>query len=463
MMLAGLRAVFGESFWAPNLAITLLALAAVFLVYLTIANLSDRPTALAVVITLSASFMFYSNAQRILTDVPFTAIFFAILYCTGRSAGGSKWWIAAIAVLTAVGLLVRVPGILLIGPLGLGLLVQRRRTAGSGRLRFSGAVLLAVTGLVAAGLLATARSAADRDPEYVTVSLNRMAGGPARILSNLGGSFAKSPQVIAKLFTGQQGFWPAGVIIIFLILVGLVVVWRSGQRYVSLTATLPVLAYALLGPNMFAARYFIPLLPLFSYLATQGLCVLTTSIARRSGRRVSPAAVGLAVFIPVGCLVVCNGPKIARNGLYYSYLSHADADSYYEVLRHGKYADLMRLGGMISQSDGEGAILSSPGGSTILHYLTARRIETYCRLLDNKLHDDDFASAQDADRVIGLLDSRKDIAFFVLDVSNRSVPRRKAFFDRMGEQLNARVRNGTLEVVHTGDNHDAYALIPANR
>ncbi|MDP6381464.1 MAG: glycosyltransferase family 39 protein, partial [Phycisphaerae bacterium] len=145
LALAGLRWLFGPGYWVPNLFVALCGMACLWLVYATITRLSDRRMALAIALTTAFSYAFYFIGHRILTDMPFILLFWAVAYAGLRSARGSAWWIVAACVFVVFGITVRAPGMLLLGPLAVGLALERCSNARFGRrVLVGGAVLAAV-------------------------------------------------------------------------------------------------------------------------------------------------------------------------------------------------------------------------------------------------------------------------------------------------------------------------------
>ena len=91
LLLAGLRLAFGASCWGPNLVMALSALACIFAVFRMVACLSDKATALAVALATAFSYRFLNHAQRVLTNVPFCALFWLCLLGSVRSGQKSPW------------------------------------------------------------------------------------------------------------------------------------------------------------------------------------------------------------------------------------------------------------------------------------------------------------------------------------------------------------------------------------
>jgi hypothetical protein len=120
------QALGGEhSFWLCHLAVTAAALAALWLIYAVLSRLTDRTLALAVALSTAGSKIFFHHANQFLTDVPFMVFYWGIIYASVRYLQAPRWRYLVIAgVLVALGMVVRVPGLTVVGPLALGVLLQ---------------------------------------------------------------------------------------------------------------------------------------------------------------------------------------------------------------------------------------------------------------------------------------------------------------------------------------------------
>lgn len=146
--------LFGVHEWSGRLPIALSGIAMIALAYALIARLSDRRTAIYGVLIAGTSPLFIFNARTMLGEAPSLAIQTAIalcaamaLLCSGISMRARAGWLAAMLVLSAVGVLARGALLCVLPPIGAAMLVAffdgRRAAAPLGlRLAFGAGVLL---------------------------------------------------------------------------------------------------------------------------------------------------------------------------------------------------------------------------------------------------------------------------------------------------------------------------------
>ncbi len=271
-ILGGLRLAFGENYWVWNGFISACALASFWIIYVTIARLSDRRLALSVVIATAVSCPFFIGSQKILTGIPFVLMFWSILYFCVRARQGHAAWRWAAAPLVVLAVFVWAPGVLVIGPLGVGLLSQPRRKGDAGRPRFHGLIVLAAMAAISIALLVAARLACPTGSVYVAEVTKSAAKGVMFRIEMLLGGLWQIPFTLAEMFTGQEALAPVGGVILVLMVIGGVFLWKRGQRYLPVFIVLCFLDHAILGHETVRPRYLLPLLPVFAYLASQGLC-----------------------------------------------------------------------------------------------------------------------------------------------------------------------------------------------
>ena len=120
------QALGGEhSFWLCHLAVTAAALGTLWLIYAALSRLTDRTLALAVTLITAGSKIFFHHANQFLTDVPFMVFYWGMIYASVRYLQAPRWrYLAMAGVLVALGMVVRVPGLTVVGPLALGVLLQ---------------------------------------------------------------------------------------------------------------------------------------------------------------------------------------------------------------------------------------------------------------------------------------------------------------------------------------------------
>ncbi len=368
-ILAGLRILFGPGFWALNLLMALCGLAATGLIYLSIARLSDRRTALAVALATALSYTFFNNCHRILTDAPFAALFWAILYAYIRYRSGSARWLILAGLLSIAAVVVRAPGILLLGSLAISIVPDRGPVAQRRKGLVPACVILAILAVLGAGLFIVARQASDEVQIYAGAITAKINAGPMVHLRSIGLGLAQLPLTTSEMLTGQETYF-VGLPALLLAGVGGVSLWKRRQRFVLPLIVVSVLALAFYGKDHFVRpRYLMPIQPLLLLTMMEGLCWCIRRFYRPAGAKLLLKAVSVLV----GVIIVCNAPKIIRNAFYYSYISHTPR--YYNVIKHGRSAELINVAEVIRRDhpDGRQAATNSDEVS-ILHFLSERVI-----------------------------------------------------------------------------------------
>jgi hypothetical protein len=386
-LLAGIRLLAGPGYFAPNLAITLMGLAGLWLLFVSLRRLSDARIALAVTLCTAWSFPFYYHAHVILTDAPFFAAFWLIVYACARAApadqsGGAlrvaqgAWrWPVLASLSAAAGAFLRAPGLLTLGVFSLGLLCERSGGGLWGRAR-RGGPLLAATLAAGGALLALARLAGGGPGVYVNSTMEGVSGATA---GQRAGMFLEGLWNLAltasESLTGQGGqvMGMLGVPLVALAAVGGVALWRRGQRFVPVTTFgLAIVGSALYGKVGTLPRIMLPVLPLFLYETLQGACaVIGRAMAGAAAERRSRTMLAAAVILV--CASLANLPKVLRNGVYYSYLSHAGG--YYKALRGGEHAETLAAAEFLADPSRANLSVSAVEGvATILHYLSGHLI-----------------------------------------------------------------------------------------
>ncbi len=92
LILAGVQAMFPDQFLVMNLLMTLCGLASLFVIYKVFSLLDSPIIAFWVVAATATSYSFYLYSHRILTDAPFTLLFWTMLYTAMRYQRSSRWW-----------------------------------------------------------------------------------------------------------------------------------------------------------------------------------------------------------------------------------------------------------------------------------------------------------------------------------------------------------------------------------
>ncbi len=496
IILAGLRVVFGDGFWVPNFLMALCGLAAVGLIYLSIARLSDRRTALAVALATALSYTFFNNCHRILTDAPFAAIFWAILYTYIRYRTGSARWLLLVGLLTMASVIVRVPGIAVLCPLAVGLMLDPAsiETAQPRRNRrglLCGVVILVIIAVLGAGFFIIARMVSDETQIYAGAIMSKVNADLMVHLRNIGMGFRQLPLTVSEMLTSQETYF-VGLPAMLLIGIGGAGLWKRRQRFILPLIVVSVLALALYGSgHMVRPRYLMPIQPLLILAMIEGLCwnmerlprwwkwvaksvlflkivnVFTyitrplakwwkwvaksvlflkivkvfTYIVRPLAKWWKKANLFLKVVTVFTVLIIVCNTKLLRNAVYYSYLSHTPR--YYEVVKDGKFAELFEVADILRENypDGRSAATNSDEVS-ILHFLSERVI-----ISPPETSREQSAHAEE---IYNFVISRGDLKFIVLDVRKRS-----------GESFQRRLKKlfentPSLELRHEGKRYRVY-------
>ena len=424
LILAGIRLLFGEGSRAPNLFIALCGLATIALVYLVIAQHANHRTALLVALASGCSYLFYHNAHRILTDIPFTALFWATLYTCFRLQRGSLYWLIPTALIAAAGITVRAPGTVLLAALCVGMLLDRSGTAGRGKRLLAAAVVATVVLVTAATLYLLARAPAEHTPDYVAAASQSLHRGPASILADLGIGLYRLPGALSELFLSQDVPMPCGLTILLLAVVGAISCWRRGNRLIPTVVLLYVTALACFAsePIMIRPRYLLPLHGLLVYLTVEGLFISIRWIYRRKSISPHRAVFGRAAAIFLVIIIVANAPRLLRDAVYYTYLSYTPR--YYAAIRSGRYQEAFPVANIINKScriDSSFAV--GRNSVAILHFLTQRKAEPLPAVHQTTL--------EDAENILSFIASQAHLNAVVIELPDAS----QAFLSRLKASL----------------------------
>ena len=371
IMLAALRLMFGGGYWAPNLFMAVCGMAAVALAYRAMSRLTSPRMALAAALCCAFSYTYYIGCHRILTDAPFALLFWAAVCASLRARGGSPWWLLAAAALAVGALTVRIPGVMTVGPMAIGLLLDRTERISRKRLIILGCGLLAVAAGSVGLFYLLGMHVSETTPLYAR-SLQDLA--VLDMLRQLGQGLAAFPYAMAEMLTGQKGFIVFGLLATACLVIGGAFSWTRGRRMPIACVVLNVAGLAVVGgANAVRSRYLLPVLPFIAYLTIEGLMAVTWVVAwrvKRRPRRLAPLITATAfVVFAVGF----NAPRLLRNATYYSYLSHTPR--YYDVIRHGRHAELLPVAELLRElCPPEGRIAVLGDDVSIIHYLAERRV-----------------------------------------------------------------------------------------
>ncbi len=430
LILAALQRLGGPSFWLPNLFVAICGLAALVMIHGTLRLLSADPQlALGAVLVTAFSYTFYAGAHRILSDVPFALAFWCLFYCLLRSVRNNPAWLGLALPLTACAVLIRAPGILLVVPLALGVILDglRREPATSqgpgegihlalpagGRMALR---LIAALSTIAAGaavayvLYCLARSVGPSQPRYLTLVMGE--GGRTlaeRVSSRLARGFAEAPTALADAIMDVSRSRLVGLSMLALVCIGTVRLWTSGSRAAVTSITLYPLALIIcLGRFGMTPRYLLPILPIVALTVLLASRCVVGFVAALRHRPAGPDAARWAVaFVTVACIAL-NAPRTGRWAFYYSVMSHTSR--YYEVIRDGDYRDVFLAADTIRRE-------SRPGAKVATEATTAPILYVVTDCLTLPVPETPRNRPADADRVVAFVVSHPEVDLVFAETS----------------------------------------------
>ena len=406
LALAGLRYLFGDGYWAANLFIALCGIAAAAAIYLAMREMT-RETERAYAVTLSTvfSYGFYSFSHRIMSDVPYTLAFWLMMYAALRYVGGARRWLIAAVVMSAVGTLIRLPGILLAVSAAVGLALQQG--AQRARRMVAGAAIVTAGGVVCLGFFAFARMAGGVTPNYV----NTVAPFVTDPVSHLGARTAATAVALARtvtqVFAGQEAMWPLGLAAIALGLAGLVVLWRSGEKLpVALAVLYPAFLAELLNANGMNVRYFLPVAPVMFYALLSGVGWGAQAICALKAKPYPRAAARWAIAATACISIAANFPRVAREAFYFSYLSHTPR--YFKEIHPNNPTTFLEAADTVERYCPKDATVGAePGAVGIISYLTGRRTVSIIKLSGRD-------ESHDVVNALDFVKKRRDVDFILV-------------------------------------------------
>ena len=456
-VLAGLNAVFGESLWAVNLLMALTGLATIVMVQLTLRRYGDPRLTLAVVLLTALGYPLLVNSQKVLTDVPFALLFWIALYGVARGRNGSPAWIGLVLAATFAAMLIRAPGALILGSLGLGLLLERRTGRRAWRCRIMGLAVWMASAAALGLMFLLMRQMQTEGKTYITAGKSITDEGVGAIALLLLGGLADIPFGFAEMLCGQEALVPFGAALVALFAIGVVRLWRSDARHLAVAAVMGIFLHAMLGAHSIRPRYLLAILPIVAYAALQGLCSTRESIARRRGRELTQTQLLRIVNVVVIILLACNVPNVARNVFWHTYLKHTGR--FHQRTDNGDSADLFAIANLLrTDSLPPGRIGSGAGDVNHLHYLSGRIVAAPEPKFDDSGEPDTSAAAADA--FMAELIAEKDLKFYVLPAPDDEP---NAFETQLEIRLRMLIKDGTIRQVHAGENHRLFRVSTPNR
>jgi 4-amino-4-deoxy-L-arabinose transferase-like glycosyltransferase len=377
--LAGLRAGFGRGHFAANLLIAASGLAALAMAYAALRMTAGRTVARVAAVCTAFTFVFWYNAHRVLTDVPFALLFWAAAWAALKARGGGAGWLVAALALAAAAVTVRAPGALVLGPFAVGLASDRPPRRGRRRYVLTALAIVAAAAATLGGFYLLARWQAARSPMYARFVSGAAATPAAGLVGRVLRGLAALPEALEAMCASQSNLYAVAPLLMALMGVGGWRLWRRGRRGPAVTVVLTVLALALAaGPTGIDPRYLLPVLPLMLALTVCGLqWVVAAAVRRLRGRAVRSAYVGAALGLAAAA-VAANAPKLARNAVYYTYL--ARTPRYYDVIADGWHAERLAMAERLARARHEPVLVAAaPKDAYIFHYVSGCPVTMYSR------------------------------------------------------------------------------------
>ncbi len=435
-MLAALHLAFGEGYWAGNLLSALCGLGALAAAYVTIRRMADAPVALLAVLATALNDKYFEYSHLILTDAPFTLLFWVLMYGCVRLLEGSWRWLALAVASTAAAIAIRAPGLLLIVPLAAALPMGNRRSADRGKALVGAVGVGAAAAATALAFYFLARCIAEKAPLYVSADM--LLATPLARLENVALGLEALPVVLSRVFTSQPVL-PVGIVLCLLVAWGAARLWRARLRIAPAVFVLYVLAGpALVNYGVIRERYFMPLHPLLAWMLLEGCIGCAKAVASLRGRVLSPRRAHVLCWAVVGVLVASNLPRLCRRAVYYT--GAAYAGRYHQVIDHGKFAELTSTARRLrAEFDPNELLVVRSDRVSMLHLLSGCRTESFLRLDRHR----DPETVADADLIYADLCRREGIWGVVHDTGSMPAP----FANRLAQLLEA---HSAVRLVQSG-------------
>ena len=361
--------------WAQNLLMCLAGLAGLAVAYAALRRMVGPRVAAAAVVATGLCGVYYLHSHLILTDAPFVLLFWSVFYCGRRMLAGSWAWAAAVAALCVLAILIRLPGLAILGPLAVAFAVEKFPPPAARRLAVGGVILAAIAASTGAFYLIV-RSIYHEPSLYVTVHLAENHGLLFR-LGQLAALATRLPDAVGEIFTNSQATWACllGCPLLALITVGLARLWRRGLRTPAVAIVLSTVTMAI-GAATIAdkARYYVPLLPLICLGLIEGVVAAAEWVCRITRQAASGRMRTWAMLMTLAVIAAVNGPDLARQAFYYSYQAYRGR--YLDVIAGGAYVDLYATGEYLRENVRPGdKVLVRPDRVRMLHLLSGKLID----------------------------------------------------------------------------------------
>lgn len=410
LILAAMMRVFGENYWVLNLFIALCGLTAIAAAWLSMRILvRDAQLAFAATACAAFSYPFFLSSHRILTDAPFAALFWIVVYSVLAFRRGSAWWLLSAGGFAFAGMVIRAPGMLLLAPAALGIALDGPKERGGRRLAAAG-VIAAVTVGTGTALYVLARMASAAQPKYVQLVRTTTGTDWSASLATAKLVLVSLARAVSELFSSQTGWISIGTVVLALSVPGAARLWRRHERFAPAVVILyPLLLAAALASYGMRSRYLFPAMPLIAYVYLTGVEWAFDVLFARRGKAWAPLAFRWAVVVVTGFTILSNAPRTFRDAFYFSALSHTKA--FESAVRHTMHADVYAACDVVSAYCPPGSVVGvPPDESTIIHYVTGR--VTVALLEDTRR-----SLRYDAGNLFDLVRTRGDIEYVLVDDS----------------------------------------------
>lgn len=439
--LAGAQVLFEQEDLLVNLLHAAVGMACVVLIWRAVTRLSNSATGLLVAIMTALSYRFFQSGHEVLTDMPFAAGFWATILLVLRFGRGHWAWLIAAAASALIACAIRVPGVVAIGALAVGVALAPEVSKSPLRRLAASAVLLAVAVGSWVGYLQLMDALAPgREAGYTQYAGQAVSGAWWQQLAT---GLYNLAEVLAEAITGQE-FMPVGVAAVVLMLVSGALRFRTHRLAVTVALAYWLAMMLSTGAWTIRARYFVPVLGLYLYTILDGLVLAVWWIRSRRRRPWSRAA-WIAAMVLVVLVSASNAPKVLRWSGYYTYLSWAGG--YYEHIADGNHAyvpEMRRRLGDIIPPEGQAALTGS--NSSILAYLSGRAIRS--------IDADQRATEADARQILSRWNQgRRPILI------HDPLDGQDAYLEAMQQLLADEVRAGRLRPVYTAATLEVYRRV----
>ncbi|MFB3893753.1 MAG: ArnT family glycosyltransferase [Phycisphaerae bacterium] len=389
LLLAGVYLLAGENYWLFNGLITLSALGVLALMHACLKRITDPASALLLTVMTALGYRFFLNASRILSDMPMALLAWLAIYASMRLGRGRWAWMSMACLSSAGTVLFRAAGLLLMGALAVGVLLDVR-LFGPWRRRLAGALALVLPALaVMLALYWLAHQVSDAKPLYLRF-LEQTAGQRPGLVESYLAQFAQAigywSTSMADLMMAQS-FHAFGWLLIALWLVGLAGSIIRREWFSPALCILYPLGLLLVTwvENAMRSRFLIVIQALLMLGALQGLAAICGTVARRArrdpqrtARRLVPVLVAILAIFTVGW----NIPRLAI-GMYLKAYA-ARTDRFYERVESGHYADVLAAADAIARLTEPGAVCLTDHSTAGLAHYRSRRLMAYWPVADEK-------------------------------------------------------------------------------